>query len=193
MYDYTDLQVQASDPNNPGQLLIRNAAEADIQGLEVDVSALFVENLQFDLSLSWLDAVYQDFETIDGATGGVVNLEGNQMPNAPEFTLSAGAEYRKEVVGWGNYLLRIDYYYSTENFLNEFNSAVRQEAYSIVNARASFESSDGDWKLSLFGRNLTDELVFVTGFASPFFFGDDGFIAVLAPPRTYGMELEYNF
>ena len=56
----------------------------------------------------------------------------------------------------------------------------------------SIESDNESWRVSLFGKNVTDELVRDFGFASPFLFGN-GFLATYAPPRTYGVELTYQF
>ena len=190
-YDYTDLQVQSVDSNV--QLAFQNSGEAEIQGLEVEITALPTDKLKLDVALSLLDAEYVEFVSLD-ENGLPISLAGNTLPNSPDFTASVGIEYTQPINGWGHAIMRTDYYYSDEKFFNEFNDPVRayQKAYGLWNARISFESLEGSWNLSLFGKNLTDEVLLSTTFVLPDFFGE-GYVGFLNAPRTFGAEFEYNF
>ena len=193
-YDYTDLQVQGIEADSLS-VTLKNAAEAKIKGLEIDLSALPSEQLQVDLGVSWLDAEYTDFPTLDQLGLQSVNLKGNTLPNAPELTVNLGLQHSTSIAETFNLQFRVDYYYSSEKFFNEFNDPIkaRQESYSLVNARMSVEEfGDANWRVSLFGKNLTDELVLANTLSIPLLFGD-GFIAPLNPPRTYGVEFEIKF
>ena len=73
-----------------------------------------------------------------------------------------------------------DHYVSIDNF--EFN----KQDYTLVGARAAIGDSAGDWELSLWGQNLTDEIYVVGG----------GFAQLdlwISKPRSYGVRLDYRF
>ncbi|MDC1513865.1 TonB-dependent receptor [Porticoccaceae bacterium] len=192
-YDYTDLQVQTFDLEALAET-INNAAEADIQGLEIAATALLSESFQMDIGLSFLDAEYGEFlrqDSFDPDT--ILNLEGNKLSQAPKFTASVGIAYSRQIEGLGNLLARLDYYYSDKKYFSELNGDAFQDSYELVNARIGFESQDGAWNISFFGKNLTDELVFASKRFNVAFYGEDGFLTALTPPRTYGVSVDYNF
>ena len=192
-YDYENLQVQAFNPQT-FTATISNAAKASIQGLEVAATALVSESFRADIGLSWLDAEYDEFIGVNPVVRGEgIDLSGNKLPQAPEFTANIGLSYTHQVAGVGSLLARLDYYYSADKYFNEFNNQAFQDDYELINARIGLESEDGTWDVSVFGKNLTDELVFSSAFTSPAFYGQDGLITTFRPPRTYGVSVSYNF
>src|SRR5690606_17170072 len=107
-YDYTDLQVQDVEGNNT---IVRNAATAGITGVELESTALITPAFQLDFNATYLDSEFKDTCLADpkrplpqpepGCTGpNQQNLEGRQLPRAPEFKMSLGeigrASCRKE-------------------------------------------------------------------------------------------------
>ena len=187
-YDFSDMQVQAVNPNNFGTTQLSNAGEADIRGAELESSILLAEGLQLDVGLSWLDTEFVEFVKPNG-----VDLSGNKLPNSPEFTANIGVGYDREVDGVGRLFSRVDYYYSDEKFFTDFNDAAKQESYELINMRLGIEFIGGQWGVALFGKNVTDELVRETVFVSPFLLGANGRLDAYAPPRTYGVEVSYSF
>ena len=186
-YDFTDMQVFAVNETNPGTLLLQNAGESDITGLEVEVSALPVDRLQLDLGLSWIDAEFVDFPVVGG------NRAGNEIPNTPEFTANLAINYFMPLGDWGELTSRVDYYYSAEKYFKEDNDPRSlQDEYELINARLTLEPNDGEWTVSLYGKNMTDELVSKFNLVNSFLFGS-GHLVTYAPPRTYGIEATYNF
>ena len=189
--DYTDLQVFQIQDFFP---LITNAAEARIRGLEFDGAALLTDTLKIDGNLTYLDAEFEEYIAPDPARGGAeFDLSGNRMMATPEWSVNIGAEYTAEIGSWGTITSRGEYAYKSEVFFRPFNlEQSRQDAYSTYNARVTFEPLDGNWNFSIWGKNLTDELV-----AGKIQIGG----AVLGspietqylPPRTFGVAVGYNF
>ncbi|WGM40280.1 TonB-dependent receptor [Caulobacter sp. NIBR1757] len=125
----------------------------------------------------------------DGVT---VNLEGNELPNSPHFTVSLGAQYSMQ---WGDWdaTLRGDYYHQTETYSRIYNSkADKLDAWSNVNA--TFTVANEGWGLSfeLYVKNLTDEEVltdtYLTDDSSGLF--RNGFYG---EPRTFGISVTKTF
>ena len=191
-YDYKDLQVRT--PNVSGTTIfpiLANAAEADISGLEAEFSIMPSERMRLDIGLAWLDAEFDQFISIVGITP--VDVSGNKLPQSPDFTANVGVEYGfalPENIGDLNF--RIDYYYSGEKYFDQFNEdRSRQESYDLLNARLAFTSQDESWSLAAFGKNITDELVMLDVSTAALY--GSGSIVRFAPPRTYGLELNYSF
>jgi outer membrane receptor protein involved in Fe transport len=66
-------------------------------------------------------------------------------------------------------------------------------SYGLLNARLQYDSPNRDWSISAFGNNLTN--VFYTLNETPF---DTGFTVGMrlkdpGRPRSYGIELSFNF
>lgn len=191
--DYTELQVtQATDTG----AFIENAADATIKGVEVDMSWRSEFGLGSDVGLSYLDAEYDDFFSRDVALNGPlsapVDVSGNQMTSVPTWSLNLGVQYQQPVSDLLSILARVDYHYQTEVFFRAFNdNLTRQPGYSWLNATLNFDVGD-QWRVQLFGKNLTDE--FVTGhqFLSDAALGNIRYVIPLQP-QTYGIGITFRF
>jgi iron complex outermembrane recepter protein len=78
-YDYKDLQVQDTEQNN---VLIRNAASAEIKGIEIEGVATPVENLTIDFSVAYLDAKFKKYNAPDPKYNNYLAALGIANPNA---------------------------------------------------------------------------------------------------------------
>lgn len=189
-YDYDDLQVNSFDPV---LIAIRsNAASARVKGIEVEAVAYPAERLRLEFGLAWLDAKYTDFLSPPNAASGgtgAVQLAGNSLRNAPELSLTGGAEYVAPLKNGGSLSFRLDGSYQSEVFYTQFNTqGSNQEGYGLLNARAAYVSPDEDWELSLFAQNITNKHYFT----STVEFGDIGLSGANGNPRTYGVKLKWN-
>lgn len=129
-----------------------------------------------------------------GAGEGVIqNLSGNELPNAPEWTVSLGAQYRWELPGGWNATLRGDYYRQSESFMR-YNNAFfdRIEAWENVNASLTFAKPEIELNVQLFVKNLMDEDTIVG-----FDIADENLGATrgifLLDPRLYGISITKGF
>ena len=74
------------------------------------------------------------------------------------------------------------------DFVAEADMApLRQDDYGLLTARLSY-MPDEHWEVSAYGNNLTDEDYFDDVVAN-----GSGLRASRGAPRTYGVELRYNF
>jgi outer membrane receptor protein involved in Fe transport len=128
------------------------------------------------------------------ASDGVsVNLNGKELPNAPHFTVSLGAQYTFEMDnGWAA-VARADYYHQTESFARIYNSVPDQiEAWSNVNLTLSFANADNGWSVDGFVKNATDEEAitdtYLTDDSSGLFRN-----AFYTEPRTFGVAVSKSW
>ena len=186
-YDYEDLQV--SQVVN-GQNETQNAASSGIWGLESDFQFILSDNFSVDGTLSYLDGEYEDYVARNPINSTLVDVSGNSMARAPDFSANIGLEFVQEGFG-GTIKGRVDYHYESETFMTEFNDLApfdlaRQDSYSRVDASLRYESmSETNWYVEVYGDNLNDEDVLTGVLIVP----GGGFQASFTPPRTYGVKL----
>ena len=123
------------------------------------------------------------------AAGG---LEGDRLPFVPRMTGSIGANYRFPVTAnWTGYAGgTLNYTGKRESDFSE-RAARDVPSYTTLNLSAGIEN--GNWRLALYGKNLTnsDGITFLksqslTPAGSPFG-------AAYIAPRTFGADLSYRF
>jgi len=120
--------------------------------------------------------------------GVPVDLSGNQLPNAPHWTTSLGAQYTVKLGDW-DATLRGDYYHQTQTFARIWNSAAdRIRAWDNVNLTLSVNNSDLGVEVAGFVKNATNEKAI-----TDFYLTDDAsglFRNVFyTEPRTYGVSV----
>jgi len=86
---------------------------------------------------------------------------------------------------------RISYSHRDESWFDDDNEGVFPEQ-DIINAGIDFYSNDGRWEVGVYGKNLTNEVLWGGETALPGSLGG-GTFAPLAKPARYGVELTYNF
>ncbi len=214
-YDYTDLQVSAFLNS---LTFTTNAAAATVQGVELELQALPVENFEVSAALGFLDAKYDNFITPYGScnaanvaldarcTGRVglprlINASDKTLNNAPEFKGSLSGRYTATLPGGGSLSFFAQVSHTGEVYFNADNSAaLTQSSYTLVDARVGYESASGALSVALFGKNLGDEEYFhnIVQFTSTSDTVRDVFnvghaLGYPAPGRQWGLELTYRF
>lgn len=185
---YTDIQQQAFFVNSSGDLVssVTNAAEATVQGAELELEVEAAEGLTFNAVLGYTDASFDEF--IDANLGDISYLE---FQNTPEITANVGVQYLFGVSSNWDMRLGADYSYQSKVYYDQFNAEeIAQGGYGLLNASAALLSGDGSVELSLFARNITDEVYRVSGvnLLDDFGYG----LNYYGEPRVIGVRLRLN-
>ena len=188
-YDYEDLQLNQVSQENITR--ITNAAQAEIQGLEMSLAAKPSSRFSFDFGLMFLDATFEEYLTADpnGEPGMILDLSGNRLPRAPETSFNIAGNYRIDLYG-GPLDVYASYRYQSEVFFTEFETPrVNQDGYGIANARITWTHPKRRWSLSLFGKNLGDKL-----YRGNVIHADSliGKLQFFGPPLEYGTTFSYR-
>lgn len=192
LYDYQNLQISFVDETSTVSTV--NAAEAENYGAELELTFAMSEALTVDFYATYLSAEYKDFINGDYANGfALVDLSGNTLPNAPEYTLRLGVTYQAPL-GNGNLRVRGEGYYQDDVFFTEWNRAdATQEGYGLFNANADYSfGPEGKWMVSLWGRNLSDEEVISNNIITAPLYNSLR-VGSMLPPRTFGVTGSYAF
>jgi len=213
--DYEDIQIPGSigvDTDGDGVEdnfigVTSNAGEGRIRGIEFEGLGRLGANLAAsgdELTANWsvgfLDTEFLEF--ID-AFGQDISNEAN-FQNAPEWTAHASLTYSVPLSIYGtdgriSFIPEATYRGDANQF--EVNSAgLDQDEYTLFGFNVVWTSDDDHWRLSLHGRNLTDERYIVSGFD---FINDDTgapelglegtLTAFFGPPRTLSGTVAYRF
>src|SRR3546814_19834009 len=111
--DLTNLQVVEY---NNGVASTTNAGKATIKGVEAELMARPLDRLTLTSTIAYLDARYDVyFDDVGGS------LRGNRLPNAPQWNVTLGGEY-KAPLGDGTLSLRTDVSWRDTVFLQPNNN-----------------------------------------------------------------------
>lgn len=192
-YDYSDLQLNVIPANSSVGTFqsVINAAEATIQGFEADILFAATSSLEFTAGLALVDAEFSEFLTVNpnDQAAGTISLSGGELPRAPSSSFTLGTNYTWNF-GADALVWNINYRYEADQFLDPFqDDIVSRDNNSIFNSRLTYNLGD-NFSVALWARNLTDEEVVQSALRVDGLFGT---IEFHAPPRTYGLTVEYTF
>ncbi len=177
-YDYQDYQALTF----AGLSQFINNSDAEVQGLDLEM--IWVPTDQWDISLG---ASFLDTEVDEVTVRGVGTVSGTEMVLAPEFSLNGIVRFQAtEALS-----VQVDFNHQAEHFFDITNSDVSAEdSYTVYNARIGYQVSD-NFSVAAYVKNLTDEdyRVYTFDFSGPAGFNQQMF----APPRWYGVNLNYSF
>ena len=201
-YDYQDLQLTTQIA---GVSVIRNAAEAESMGLELELLAALTDELELNLAAAFVDTEFKSFSSAEITTPnptrapcptsppGFPNCStfgeasGNQLPRAPELELSAGLTYHG-TTSLGDLLVALNVYHNDGSY-QDFANRVEIDSYTLVNLNAALTFGEDDrYTVRFFGQNLGDEEYFSYFTATAF-----GDLGAAAPGREFGVAIEVNW
>jgi iron complex outermembrane receptor protein len=188
--DYDDLQIQVNDGIAP---VTRNAAAADIDGFEFELSAIPADGWLIETGLGYMNAEYSKFAAGQNFVTDLRTITlDSKLVNAPEWTGNVAAQYTLDVDSRGQVITRVNWGYVGDVEKDALNfQALHQDAYSLIDLFVTYVSREADWELSVFGKNITDERYIVSGFANGLTQGRGS--ANLGRPAEWGMSLTYRF
>ncbi len=207
--DYSDILRSRVDfdANGLHQLATRNATRAHIYGLETELLWKPSNSNTVQAVLTWLSAEYRDYPTVDtqyyvpsDPLSPVINLRGNRLPFAPEFTAALVLEHAFHLGNGARLVPRLQTKYQSEMFLTDFNRpSDTQRGYRRSDVSLRFESGR-PWMVEAYVLNIEDEAVknnVDLRASQPGAGGVAGFPGVARAffdaPRTWGLRANYRF
>jgi len=190
-YKYENLQATVT---RPGGAMLINAAEAEIQGGELEVSVAATSSLRLHAGISLLDAEYDSFPEgqtfvptgVGGNTTVPGDLSGNKVIRSPDYTVNIGLVHDAET-SVGSFNTSINYFYN-DGFFWEPENRITQDSYGLVNGQITWNPPGEPFYLQIYGNNLTNEEYAMFGLS-----GETGDVISAAAPRTYGLKVGLNF
>lgn len=193
-YDYDDMQLDTPPAGTAVGTapVIVNAAKATINGADLELLLEPLRRLVVSLEATTLfTAQFDAFTSVDlNNPTADPDRAGAQLPQAPEASLAARADYNWPLAQ-GTLSLAGQYRYQSQIYFNVYQDpAVRQSGYGLFDASLEYADRGGDWYAQLYGRNLTDELYTQNMYrADPLV----GILRFWGPPRTLGVRIGYRW
>jgi len=192
-----DLQLTAvGGAANSARLI--NADHAVGYGLEGELTARPTPGLDLTLGGSWNFTEIRDpnlfiapcgggctvTDPLNGA--GLAIIDGNDLPQAPRYVANATLRYGVPVGAGEAYFFTDWAYRSGANFFLYEATEFRGDALLEGGVRVGY-ITDTNWELAAFVRNMTDEIVFVSGIDF------NNLTGMINEPRTFGVEVRHSF
>lgn len=185
---WRDIQVQAQlpDPTSPFPAVITtNAAAGRAKGLEVELIVAPSDRWRFDLAFGLLDAAYTEV-----GNALEITLE-TPFGQAPEKSYSIGIQSNLVLGNGGRLTSRLDYGWLDEHWAQRAAAVQALEpAYGLLNAHIGYDFASENYRLALFGTNLSDEY-YLNSRLSWREVGVDA--ATVGRPREVGLRLQASF
>jgi iron complex outermembrane receptor protein len=188
-YDYSNLQAQDSVGNQP---IIRNVGKARVRGFEVETVARPTD-LDAQVTEGQLTEPLRPAPLSQPPGSLLRDLDGLRLPRAPRWKFSLAGQVEQPVGDAGRVTARAEYHWQSKIYFTVFNiDAASQDSYGLLRASLGFTSADDRWSVRLFGDNLTGETYFTNQILTGTVYGAE-FVGPLGAPRTYGVDLRFNF
>ncbi len=198
--DYEDLllTITGEPPLYASFVEVFNAGEAEVQGFELDLTALATENTQITFNYAYIDTklsgviVPDNSFLLSGPPASALDLRGVDIsdstfiPFAPKHAFSLALDH-SWVMNWGAIDFHLNYVYRDELFSQPARGLPVPEL-GLLNGRIALSGMQlgaTEWKVALWGKNLTDEaeeIYNLTDLGHQF-----------NKPRSYGVELSMEF
>ncbi|MBV1876649.1 MAG: TonB-dependent receptor [Pseudomonadales bacterium] len=183
-----------------------NVGDARISGVEVDLTARISENLVITAALGYLDGDLTEVNfnlnnsnqkdangnDVIGSNGRPVKAvepdsedQALALVRLSQWTANLGVNYDLYLGNLGLLSLRADYAYRAEAAARDDNAGFFPKT-NMANAGVTYSPNDANWTLSLYGKNLNDQVVF----KSIGVLGAQTFLPI-GKGRRYGLEFRY--
>jgi iron complex outermembrane receptor protein len=131
-----------------------------------------------------------DPRSANNGQGFLKDLSGNELPNAPDFTLTVTADYTVPLPNEWLMTLHTDLYYQSEAWTRIFNTEGydKLKAYTNMNLAAIFTNEDAGWTVMAYVKNVFDK----DNITGAFLNSDDTGLTTnifLNEPRLYGLRV----
>ena len=189
-YNYKDKQFFSFLPVLQGALVtatLVNIPESTVDGLEFDITAEPVDGLRIRGGATYIKTEVGNYVGFD-FVGQPLDFSGKEFNYAPPWSANIDAEYEFQTSGSVRPFIGGSVTYRDNTFADLGEPAsFAMPSYTLLDARVGLISDNG-WRLSIYGRNLTDEYYW-NSVAS----AGDGAVRFTGEPRTFGVSFSFRY
>ena len=216
-------QQSTLNPITGAGFVVGNAGDVKTDGIEVDAQAHVLDHLSLTGALSYADSTFTQYPEgqcittypkagsappvgspqVNPAHPGTCNYTGFTPSYAPKWQWSTGGQWEQPWQGKSfNWFVGGDLSYEGSQYMDaSLDPRSFQRGYTLLSAQLGIESAAGTWRVSLWGRNLTNKAYFATEAAEPLgaligaggTASANGFFGWYGNPRTFGIDASYHF
>ncbi|RHW18860.1 TonB-dependent receptor [Sphingomonas gilva] len=167
---YADIDGYQTAARDPVSLTFPlTNGDARTQGFEAEATwrPSRAIDLTFTGGVAYTDAEWKDFANApcaggqtaaEGCVGGVQDLTGEPLPFAPEWAFNLGADFNQPIGNGLKLGSTVNYNHRSRQVIGFPNAPDAIEpGYGLLGGAVSLGDAEDRWKVSVFGKNLTDE------------------------------------
>ena len=191
---FKNFQSTVGLPNTvPIAFAIVNANQIRTQGGQVEATWRPVSGFELTANIAYTDAKFTDFANAPcyreqtaatGCTGGVYNLNGKSLTDAPKWKYTLGGRYETAIGDWKT-SYQVDFLYKSSVYWLAGNPYSKNDGYGLLNMSLGITPPESQLQLMFFVRNLLNEHDFGRITPNPF---ANGYVA----PRTYDTQRSFG-
>ncbi|MFV3126386.1 TonB-dependent receptor [Niveispirillum sp. KHB5.9] len=207
--DYNNFQAQESEPTLAGAFILSNVGSVRTRGVELETTARIGSDLDLTGGVSYIEAEVKDYaraqcypgqNAAQGCVGGVQNLAGEQLNNAPRWRFNLRGDYNIDLPDNlpVDAIISASYNWQSKvNFSLSQDPLTQQGAYGIANLQVGLRETEDDlYRVTFFANNLFDRQ-YAAGLAnSQNYYGGRLAVNRQTPrdyERYYGVRLQLNY
>jgi len=209
----TVVTIKDAAGNDFQETIAVNEGDSTAKGIEIELSWLPTDSLRFDFNLGTLDHEYDNYSPgMNVSELGLpgpprrVDLTALTPPFSPELTWGLAGTYLQILSSGGSFTYNASVHYQDEYESDPFpanyqgadssgNPIIIQkgntqgEDRTLVDAFIMWQNASEAWGVTLYGKNLTDEIYRTSGQAVATFWN----FTHHGPPREIGLVVRYHF
>ena len=167
-----------------------NVASSRVFGVELEGRVLMGESLAATFGVGLMQSEYTEVLTDLNGDDVIDMLDYSlDLPGTPDYNYNLGLVHDMQIGDFG-YLSSQIMVTHREQKVNSSNTHITPEV-DLVDINFALLPNDAPWKLSLYGKNLTNEAIYTQSTDIPL--GDGAHWAGIMPGRRYGLEFKYTF
>ena len=196
-YDYDNQQVDQNVPPNVGATTTVNAGKTQVDGAELDATALLTDDLKLTASYGYLHARIKEFrDRVDcaGAAvpgGGTVDVSSCRHPSsAPQQSYTAALDYNFPSLGFGELSARVQYHWEDASFFTN-KGASQRDAFGLLDASmqlAQVQAGPGNMRFQIWGKNLENKQ-----YAQHQVDYNSFMLTQFNEPRSFGLDVTFEY
>ncbi|HVT26133.1 MAG TPA: TonB-dependent receptor [Rhizomicrobium sp.] len=210
-------QDSTLNPLTGSGFIVSNAGNRRVQGVEIDAQARPVDELSLTAGLTYADAEFTDYPagqcpaypgaflaTVNTTPAGTCSFTGLTPAFNPKWRVNGTAQWEQPFEKWHgiDWFIAGDISYIGSQYLDAtLDPRSFQDSYTLLGARIGVEAESGLWRVSIWGRNLSDQTYYVYTVPEPLGafasggsnVGAGGFAGWYGAPRTFGIEGTFRF
>jgi iron complex outermembrane receptor protein len=176
-----------------------NLPKVGSEGLELDVTALPIEDLTLTASAGYLYSIYEGGSIANPAAGFntpsqpyAVDVTGNRVYSSPHWSWSASADWRFFKSDWAIADFYLDGNGITKEYFNAADSlGSQQNGYAVFDARVTLATPDNTKSIAMWVTNLLDKtyagVIYDQAALVNYNFSGRN------PPRSFGVKATYRW
>ena len=189
-------EINLSDPTTGVVQVIRNVADADIKGFELEATYPVSNSLVLTGSVGYTDGDYTSV-TFDLNSDGAIDQadEDLRLARLSPWTANAGFIYSTKIPALGETTLNVNYAHRDAAAYTDSNLGILNPA-DRVDGSLTFGLGSENLSLTIYGKNLTNDVQHGNDTQLPGALGGvplGGTFAPLAKGRQVGVELNFDY